>query len=224
MGEHDAGRSGRVEGTEVAQMRTPRKSRHWKHPEGRADVYRAFDEYGTLLYVGKSLSAINRLIEHRSNSGWYDGFATLTKVSYPSPHEAFAAEQKAIVTENPRFNIQRGIVREVDGWTDDARAGWTDADWQFYTDVPLAIKAYRAKYNLISEDECEEIICGANRRLDLSAPGFKVRLDIDGYIPDLADMFDILEAEHNSRILDDQGRPAELPLTDSRLAHLECAA
>lgn len=219
MGEHDAGRSGRVEGTEVAQMRTPRKSRHWKHPEERADVYRAFDEHGTLLYVGTSVSAINRLIEHRSNSGWYDGFATLTKISYPSPHEAFAAEQEALATENPRFNIRRGVVREVI-----PQAGWTDEDWQFYTDVPRAIKAYRAKYNLMSADECEEVICRSNTRLDLRAPGFKVRLDIDGgYIPDLADMLDILECEHNSRILDDQGRPAELPFTDSRVAHLECA-
>jgi excinuclease UvrABC nuclease subunit len=68
-------------------------------------LYRHFGTDGALLYVGVSLSAINRLREHRQQSAWFDDIVRVDIETFPSLKEAFAAERQAIQTEQPRYNI-----------------------------------------------------------------------------------------------------------------------
>lgn len=69
-------------------------------------LYRHYDENGTLLYVGVSLSAINRLAQHRSSAIWYDQIAKIEIETYPDRKSVLRAEKDAIQKEHPLFNIQ----------------------------------------------------------------------------------------------------------------------
>ena len=67
-------------------------------------LYRHFDAENSLLYVGISLSAINRLSQHR-RSAWADQIVNVKVEQYPSRHAALVAEFIAIQTECPKHNI-----------------------------------------------------------------------------------------------------------------------
>jgi hypothetical protein len=47
-------------------------------------LYRHFDKDGTLLYVGISLSAINRLGQHKDNAHW---FSSIKRVEIEQQNE-----------------------------------------------------------------------------------------------------------------------------------------
>lgn len=68
-------------------------------------LYRHFDDGGQLLYVGISLNAIGRLVQHRQSSHWANQIAKMTVEYYPTRTEALAAEVKAIREERPLHNI-----------------------------------------------------------------------------------------------------------------------
>lgn len=76
-------------------------------PKGH-HLYRHFDAAGTLLYVGISLNALNRLVAHIEDSAWYWSIATVTIDNYPTREDAEAAERLAICTERPLFNYMHG--------------------------------------------------------------------------------------------------------------------
>lgn len=69
-------------------------------------LYRHFDATGVLLYVGISLSAINRLKEHKVGSHWFESIKQVSIETFPTRSEALLAEKKAISAENPKHNIQ----------------------------------------------------------------------------------------------------------------------
>jgi len=69
-------------------------------------LYRHFDIYGRLLYVGISLCPIKRFAQH-SGSLWYDEIAIVTIRKYPTEASARTAERTAIANENPVYNAQR---------------------------------------------------------------------------------------------------------------------
>lgn len=74
-------------------------------------LYRHFNSDGELLYVGVSLSAINRLGQHKEHSKW---FSTITKVeiqSYATREEALDAEAIAINSERPKYNKRMSSTR-----------------------------------------------------------------------------------------------------------------
>lgn len=71
-------------------------------------LYRHFDAKGTLLYVGISLSAVNRLAAHRDASSWYWSIATVTIEVLPTREAAEEAERLAIRKERPLFNHMHG--------------------------------------------------------------------------------------------------------------------
>jgi hypothetical protein len=58
-----------------------------------------------LLYVGISLSAVDRLSKHRIRSSWFRQIASITIEWFGTRVEAIAAEQKAIESESHRFNV-----------------------------------------------------------------------------------------------------------------------
>jgi predicted GIY-YIG superfamily endonuclease len=72
----------------------------------RTSLYRHFDEGGALLYVGVSLSALNRLGQHAEHSGWYGAIARVTIQNFDTREAALEAERSAIVRESPAHNIQ----------------------------------------------------------------------------------------------------------------------
>jgi excinuclease UvrABC nuclease subunit len=69
-------------------------------------LYRHFDSGGTLLYVGISLSAFQRLAGHRINAHWFEQIKRVEMQTFATRAEAKAAERAAIEKENPLFNIQ----------------------------------------------------------------------------------------------------------------------
>jgi predicted GIY-YIG superfamily endonuclease len=76
-------------------------------------LYRHFDKEGALLYVGVSLSAVQRLSQHRDGSHWFAEIATVKIEPFKDRKEALAAEREAILKENPRHNLKRPSVKEV---------------------------------------------------------------------------------------------------------------
>lgn len=78
-----------------------------------ANLYRHFDKDGCLLYVGVSLSAINRLVQHRDASHWFSEIASVKITQFPDRTSALAAEKDAILKENPRHNLRRPKVAEI---------------------------------------------------------------------------------------------------------------
>ena len=76
-------------------------------PKG-CHLYRHFDEDGALLYVGISLSALNRLAAHIEDSAWYWSIATVKIEVHPTREAAEEAERQAIRNERPLFNHMHG--------------------------------------------------------------------------------------------------------------------
>lgn len=79
--------------------------------QGACQVYRHFDATGGLLYVGVSLSSVNRLSQHRK-SPWFNRITTQKVEHFPTRADALAAETEAIRTENPQFNVHHKRVAE----------------------------------------------------------------------------------------------------------------
>lgn len=69
-------------------------------------LYRHFDSEDKLLYVGISLSAINRLSQHKGNSAWFASIKRVEVESFQTKGEALMAERMAITREEPLHNVQ----------------------------------------------------------------------------------------------------------------------
>lgn len=83
----------------------------------KTELYRHFDKNNTLLYVGVSLSYASRLAQHRDHAHWFQEVDTVKIERFSTRREALDAEKRAVVSENPRCNIQlrktaAEIVRE----------------------------------------------------------------------------------------------------------------
>ena len=73
--------------------------------ETKQHLYRHFDERENLLYVGVSLSTIQRLAQHRYHSHWFNSISKVTIEQFPSREEALEAERTAIQKEEPLHNV-----------------------------------------------------------------------------------------------------------------------
>lgn len=78
------------------------------HPRGLRAwyVYRCYDDFDRLVYVGCSGTPKTRLDTHRGTSWWYPQVARVRCVVYRTRSKALAMESEAIATENPRWNIR----------------------------------------------------------------------------------------------------------------------
>jgi hypothetical protein len=77
-------------------------------------LYRHFDETSQLLYVGVSLSAAQRLAQHRDHAHWFERITRVEMQNFDSRDQALAAERMAIQTENPLFNIQHSTLPKAE--------------------------------------------------------------------------------------------------------------
>lgn len=71
----------------------------------RTSLYRHFNGEGQLLYVGVSLSAVQRLGQHKEHSDWFESIARVTIEKFDTREEALEAERTAIIRERPLHNI-----------------------------------------------------------------------------------------------------------------------
>lgn len=69
-------------------------------------LYRHFNKDGILLYIGISLSAIQRLAQHEATSPWFEQISDVKIESYPDRESALDAERRAIENETPLYNIR----------------------------------------------------------------------------------------------------------------------
>jgi predicted GIY-YIG superfamily endonuclease len=76
------------------------QDRNWKF-----HLYRHYDLFDELLYVGISINAINRLGQHKNNAAWFSSIHRVTIEKFPTKEDALNAEQRAIKTEHPAHNV-----------------------------------------------------------------------------------------------------------------------
>jgi excinuclease UvrABC nuclease subunit len=75
-------------------------------PENQlTELYRHFGEDGSLLYVGVSLSTLQRLGQHKDHSTWFKKIRRVEIQQFDSREAALAAEREAILAEKPYYNI-----------------------------------------------------------------------------------------------------------------------
>lgn len=70
-------------------------------------VYRCFDAYGDLLYVGSSGNVNLRVAQHRLHAPWFSQVDRIAVQPHETREAAFSAESEAIKAEGPVINIKR---------------------------------------------------------------------------------------------------------------------
>ena len=75
----------------------------------RFSVYRCFNADGVLLYVGSTRDVDRRMVQHKSNSHWFDCVASTNHEHHKSQDEMLRAERAAIKAERPLYNI-KGLI------------------------------------------------------------------------------------------------------------------
>lgn len=68
-------------------------------------LYRFWNDEQQLLYVGITLDPGRRWHEHRNDKPWWSEVASITIETHPNRTAVLAAEQTAIRTEHPAYNI-----------------------------------------------------------------------------------------------------------------------
>lgn len=68
-------------------------------------LYRLYDGYGRLQYVGRTSNIARRLQEHRHQQRWWSDVEDVTITFYPTLTELIDAERKAIVIEESYWNV-----------------------------------------------------------------------------------------------------------------------
>ena len=94
-------------------LKRPRSRPKFENSNGRVfHLYRHFDDKGELLYVGVSLSALNRLMGHQQNSHWFWDIAKVEVSKFETRQASLDAETTAIKNEKPLHNIIHNM-REI---------------------------------------------------------------------------------------------------------------
>lgn len=111
---------------------TPRKP---YDPTVPSYVYRIYDEFGRLLYIGCSVNPLQRLHGH-DGKDWFD-YARKVDVRGPWPRTmALQIEADAIASEAPFFNCQPEHTRTVQANRREAERRMLSAGWvRFSKDI-----------------------------------------------------------------------------------------
>jgi len=72
----------------------------------RTALYRHFDSDGRLLYVGITNSAVARINQHMKTARWAEDIRSVEIEWFETRADAIDAEDRAIASENPVFNIR----------------------------------------------------------------------------------------------------------------------
>lgn len=99
-----------------------RRGAEWHEGSGLpALLYRHFARDGALLYVGSTVSLPERNDQHSVGSPWFDETVRIEAFVYGCIRLAREAEEQAIRTEFPRWNITHRSTNHPDG---PARSWW----------------------------------------------------------------------------------------------------
>lgn len=71
----------------------------------KTTLYRAFNSYENLLYVGIARNWGRRWAQHSERAPWFPEVARVHLTTYPSRSEALDAEREAITVERPLHNV-----------------------------------------------------------------------------------------------------------------------
>ena len=94
-------------------------------------LYRAYSQTDQLLYVGISLSVMNRLSQHKTSSAWFKKASRVEVEWHPTKKAALEAELIAIRNENPIYNKAGAIAREEPHVARDFHIGGSMSDLVF---------------------------------------------------------------------------------------------
>ncbi len=98
----------------------------------QTELYRHYDSDGDLLYVGVSLSTVQRLMHHRGVSKWFDQIARIDIERFATRGEALDAERRAIRDESPIYNrAHRAPKSEAQIEFEESMAALTPKDWEW---------------------------------------------------------------------------------------------
>lgn len=106
------GLTSRSRALHYSQWRDRVDARNERHEAAPHFVYRAFDSYGHLLYIGCSLNVDKRMGQHRSQSLWHK-YAETIAISGPYDGRTLAREIEtaAIESEASYFNATKADTR-----------------------------------------------------------------------------------------------------------------
>lgn len=74
-------------------------------------LYRMHDQFGNLLYVGRTINPIGRLHDHRLGKDWWNDVAAIFLEQFDTLDELSQAEARAIENERPIHNRAGGSLR-----------------------------------------------------------------------------------------------------------------
>jgi len=78
----------------------------------KTSLYRHYNSNGDLLYVGVSLSTLQRLGQHADHSDWFLSIARVTIEHLETREAALDAERAAVIREKPLHNIHHKKAAE----------------------------------------------------------------------------------------------------------------
>lgn len=87
-----------------------RPQKHSTDCPPRADaptiLYRLYGADDALLYIGITGNKVQRFEGHRRNTRWWKQVARKELTTFPDRASAVAAEEKAVLAEQPRYNVE----------------------------------------------------------------------------------------------------------------------
>lgn len=78
----------------------------------KTSLYRHYNSANELLYVGVSLSSLQRLGQHAQHSDWFKSIASMKIEHFETREMALEAERSAIIRERPLHNIHHKKAAE----------------------------------------------------------------------------------------------------------------
>lgn len=118
-------------------------------------LYRHWDESGTLLYVGISYSSLKRLRQHEKTARWFKLVKSVTIEQFSNRKEAEIAEMVAIKSEKPLYNIVGVETTAVAG---EKPFKWSKPKYKIVGKVLLNAKYLPTYYKILSDLELGKII------------------------------------------------------------------
>jgi predicted GIY-YIG superfamily endonuclease len=80
----------------------------------KTSLYRYYDKRKRLLYIGISINPFKRLSQHKRDKSWEHLIHDIKIETFKTRKEAFIEEEKAIKSENPRWNKIHNKNRKID--------------------------------------------------------------------------------------------------------------
>lgn len=129
-------------------------------------LYRHYNSDSQLLYVGISLSAASRFIQHKQMSLWADDAVRMETEYFYNRKDALSAEKLAIKTEKPLNNIIHNTVKVVSKKKQSCRVGKEEDNYPFFN-VSCGVEDTGEVFVCMTKEICEAMLIDGKRTLAL---------------------------------------------------------